>query len=127
MNQVIHEVFKIRHKETGLFSRGGTDSKNIWTKEGKSWSNIGHLKNHLNQYINVMNRSVFKDNPYENAEIVKVETNYDMCFKTDVMDMMNTLIDKKVKAEEEYQNKLKKWREERERKQLEELKLKYEG
>ncbi|WP_049739156.1 hypothetical protein [Brevibacillus reuszeri] len=126
MNQVIHEVYKIKHKETGLFSRGGTDPRNLWTKEGKSWSNIGHLKNHLNQYIGMNQRSLLKNNSYENAEIVKVEVNYDMCFKTDVMDMMSIMIDKKVKAEEEYQDKVKKWHEERERKQLEELKRKYE-
>lgn len=129
MNQVIHEVYKIRHKETGLFSRGGTDARNIWTKEGKSWSNIGHLKNHLNQYISYSNysgKTLTNNNPYEYAEIVKVEINYDMCFKTDVMDMVNIMIDKKVKAEEEYQKKVRQWQEERERKQLQELKLKYE-
>ena len=38
--------FKIRRKSDGLFSTGGTTPK--FTKNGKTWSSIGALKNHLN-------------------------------------------------------------------------------
>jgi len=37
--------FKLRHKETGLFSVGGI--RNQFTKKGKTWSQIGHVKCHL--------------------------------------------------------------------------------
>jgi hypothetical protein len=66
MNQLIHKVYKIRNKETGLFSKGGSYSKDIWTKEGKSWSNIWHLKNHLNQFLD-WNGNISKEYPYHNA------------------------------------------------------------
>lgn len=38
-------IFKVRSKATGLFSKGGHGPK--WSKEGKTWNNIGHLKNHF--------------------------------------------------------------------------------
>lgn len=39
------KVYKIRDKNTGLFSTGGVSPK--WTKTGKTWSCEGHLKSHL--------------------------------------------------------------------------------
>lgn len=48
-NELIQiKVFKIRDIETGLFSTGGTSPR--WTKRGKSWSQINHVKNHLRQF-----------------------------------------------------------------------------
>ncbi|MNH66463.1 hypothetical protein D3C73_184940 [compost metagenome] len=123
MQETIHKVFKIRNKETGLFSKGGTNTYNLWSKEGKSWSNIGHLKNHLNQFLNRW----CKENPYENAEIVEVEINYDTCMRVDVNELFNELKQNKERAEEAYRQRLQRWKEERERKQLEELKVKYES
>ncbi|KAF6630630.1 hypothetical protein H6F38_14480 [Paenibacillus sp. EKM208P] len=120
MNEVIHKVYKIRHKETGLFSKGGTHIYGIWTKEGKSWSNIGHLKNHLNQFVGY-------DNPYTDAEIVEVVINYDMCIKMDVSELFDEIKANKTKIEEKYRLQALKWKEEQERKQLEELKIKYES
>jgi hypothetical protein len=38
--------FKIKDKLTGLYRLG-----NNWSKTGKSWSNIGHLKSHLKIYF----------------------------------------------------------------------------
>jgi len=43
------KVYKIRDKNTGLFSTGGTQPD--WNKEGKTWMSIGHIKNHLHQFI----------------------------------------------------------------------------
>lgn len=40
--------FKIRDKKTGLFSRGGVGPS--WSVEGKTWSSIGAVKNHLLQF-----------------------------------------------------------------------------
>jgi len=42
-------IYKIRHIESGLYSTGGVSPK--WTKAGKTWNNIGHLKSHLRTYI----------------------------------------------------------------------------
>jgi hypothetical protein len=38
-------VYKIRNKDTGLFSTGGTYPR--WTKAGKVWKQKGHLTVHL--------------------------------------------------------------------------------
>ncbi|WP_336761328.1 hypothetical protein [Paenibacillus sp. USHLN196] len=95
----------------------------LWNKEGKSWSNIGHLKNHLNQFVNRRSNT----DPYTNAEIVEVEINYDACMKMDVSELFDEIKLNKAKLEEKYRLQAKKWAEERERKQLEQLKKKYES
>lgn len=43
-------VYKIRHKETGLYSRGGIYGMQ-WSKTGKTWSHIARVKSHLRQAI----------------------------------------------------------------------------
>ena len=39
------KVFRIRAKDTGLYSSGGQVP--TFDKKGKAWTNIGHVKNHL--------------------------------------------------------------------------------
>jgi hypothetical protein len=39
------KAYKIRDRETGLFSTGGMDPR--WSKTGKTWSTEGQLKSHL--------------------------------------------------------------------------------
>lgn len=39
------KVYKIRDKNTGLFSCGGDGPR--WSRVGKTWSSMGNLKNHL--------------------------------------------------------------------------------
>lgn len=46
MNQIF--VYKIRDSETRLFSSGGSEPN--FSKKGKVWSNIGHIKNHLKMF-----------------------------------------------------------------------------
>jgi hypothetical protein len=43
--------YKIRHTETGLYSTGGQNPR--WTKVGKTWTKIGHLKCHLNGFESI--------------------------------------------------------------------------
>lgn len=120
-----HKVYKIRDKETGLFSKGGSSHWNIWTKVGKSWSNIGHIKNHLHMFIDhdgVKNQGY----PYSNAEIIEVEINYDNCFHYDVGELFDVMAEDKAKQEEIYHKQQEKWLREYELKQLEDLKVKYE-
>ena len=50
-------IYKIRHKETGLFSTGGTTPR--WTKRGKIWTSNGSVRSHLRQFRE----------PYYNTEI----------------------------------------------------------
>ena len=42
------KFYKIRNKQTGLWSRGGMDPR--FDKLGKVWRTAGHVKQHLNQY-----------------------------------------------------------------------------
>ncbi len=42
------KVYKIMDKDTGLYSTGGIDPK--WTKQGKTWNGMNHVKNHLRQF-----------------------------------------------------------------------------
>jgi hypothetical protein len=61
--------YKIRDKETGLFSKGGVGadwSHHHWSKSGKVWRGLGPLRSHLNQYLN-------KDIPL-NWEVIEYET-----------------------------------------------------
>ncbi len=58
------KVFRIRD-ENGLYSTGGQSPN--FTHGGKTWSNIGHVKNHLRQF------SGRRLEVYANAEIVEVE------------------------------------------------------
>jgi hypothetical protein len=49
-------VYKIRHKETGLFHKGGMirgdfNRRSNWSPTGKKWSKLGHVKLHINQSL----------------------------------------------------------------------------
>lgn len=63
--------YKIKNKD-GLFSTGGKSPK--FKKKGKSWSSLGHLKNHLtlvNEYPNFHN--IYKDCVVVTYELTEVE------------------------------------------------------
>lgn len=81
------KLWKIRNKETGEFSKGGHNREPyIWTKGGKTWSNIGHIKNHLRVFMH--GDELRKDYPYHNAEIVEIEVDYNECGSVDVEDFI---------------------------------------
>ena len=55
------KVYKIRDRNTGLFSTGGVSPS--WTKLGKTWNSEGALKNHLTllqEYSNYEDSWTFK-------------------------------------------------------------------
>lgn len=55
-------TYKIRDLATGLFSTGGSTPR--WSKRGKVWTNLGHVKRHLQQ--------LWRDAAYpETAEVVE--------------------------------------------------------
>ena len=56
-------MYKIMNKE-GKFSSGGENP--TFTRNGKIWSNIGFVKNHINQ--------LYDANVYDNCQIVEIET-----------------------------------------------------
>lgn len=60
------KVYRIRDKD-GRYSSGGQDPD--FTKAGKTWANIGHVKNHIRQFMGRYRISEI----YDNAEIVEIE------------------------------------------------------
>ena len=69
------QVFKIRSRETGIFSRGG--SRPGFDEKGKSWSRINHARSaitnarrHLRRFMGTDRGWVDIPDPYENCEIV---------------------------------------------------------
>lgn len=62
------KVYKVRDKDTGLYSSGGSKPK--WSKKGKTWGNKGAVTNHLNMFCNSWSEDV-KDLP-EEWEIVEM-------------------------------------------------------
>lgn len=117
-------IYKIRHKDTGLFSRGGTSLNSLWNEKGKAWTNIGHLKNHFIQ-LSRYNRD--KDNPYKNAEIIEISIDYDSCPKMDAAIVFEEIEKQRKLENDRIKEMMKRYREKQERQQLEELKRKYES
>lgn len=76
-------LYRIRRKEDGLFSTGGGNV--YFTKQGKLWTNIGHIKSHLRAGMkNGKPMSVYKD-----CEIVEYElTELQVVDTTDVVQLM---------------------------------------
>lgn len=70
-------IFKIRNKETGLFSTGSRNGRVSWTKNGKAWSSIGHVKSSIAQFTG----NKYRNYPYDNAELVT--------YKTEIMDSLD--------------------------------------
>ena len=42
------KVYKLRNKDTGLFSTGGLSP--VFNKKGKVWKQLNHIKSHLTQF-----------------------------------------------------------------------------
>lgn len=61
-------LYKIRHKVTGLFSKGGETPS--WSKKGKTWSSLGHLKRHISGVVD-SRYHYMKD--MVNWEIIEIE------------------------------------------------------
>ena len=75
------KVYKIRDKN-GLYSTGGQSPN--FTQGGKTWNNIGHVKNHLRQF----GRSL---DIYAEAEIVCVEYTEADIATYDILDFMDDI------------------------------------
>jgi hypothetical protein len=90
-----YKFYKIRNKETGLFSKGGIHKENIWNKNGKSWSTLRLVKSHIKQFFNYAweddTYQKTRNYPYDNAEIVEVIIDYCTSIKTDIDELINEM------------------------------------
>ena len=66
------KVYKIRDRNTGLYSTGGV--RPAWTAKGKTWSTLAPVKAHLSQFAEYYpwpnNKKLFRLNVPESWEIV---------------------------------------------------------
>ena len=84
------KVYRIRDKD-GRYSSGGMDPD--FTKGGKTWANIGHLKNHLRQFMDRYSYRPSRAEVYIDAEIVEIEVKEEELKTTSVIDMMSDMVD----------------------------------
>lgn len=90
------KVYKIRD-ENGLYSNGGMSPE--FTREGKTWNNIGHLKNHLRQFFDRTNfrGTARRAELYKNASIVEIEVSESMVGETSAMSLIVEMLEGDVK------------------------------
>lgn len=67
MEVITKTAYMIRRNSDGLFSTGGMDPR--FSKNGKAWSNFGHLRNHLHQFHGYRGEFL-KGFPYVDCSIV---------------------------------------------------------
>lgn len=84
------KVYRIRD-ENGLYSTGGTNPD--FTKGGKTWNNIGHLKNHLRQFFDAGGWKRVQPELYANAEIVEIEIIESEAKKIPVLDTVVEMLE----------------------------------
>lgn len=117
-------VYMIKRTSDGLFSSGGCSPH--FSQKGKCWTHIGHLKNHLNLFIGYKGNPEFY--PYRDCEVVTyrkvVIENVEVSAKVD--DLFLEIVERVQKDYLEYQERSMKEKEFEERRQLEDLKRKYE-
>ena len=97
-------LYKIRNKDTGLFSTGGIDPR--WTKLGKTWNSIGTFKSHLtlvgdryNSTYNDRYKGLSIDTDiYKHCEVVEVE--FKECNVSDIKDFIEENTKNKIKKSE---------------------------
>lgn len=116
------KLYKIRDPATGLYSMGGVDPR--WTKKGKVWTNIGHLKNHLRQ-VGSWGNTPSRRKVYVGCEVVVIEVVEDELERFPVMDLIDEqdASDEAKKKAREAERKQR--REESERQQARNLIAKY--
>ncbi len=64
-------VYKIRHKSSGLFSKGGKMAPASWSAKGKNWNEIHHVHGHIR------NNMRYYEGIGDEAEVIKLITRVD--------------------------------------------------
>jgi hypothetical protein len=69
-----------------------------FTKSGKAWNNIGHLKNHLRQHFDRRAYRGLRAELYDNAEIIAIEIVETEVEKIPVPEMITEMLEKDLEA-----------------------------
>lgn len=112
-------IYRLKSNKTGLFSKGGSTPS--FSKTGKIWKNIGHLKNHINQ-LGRHGRQIYQDKDVVLITSEVVETEIDV---TSFDDLLADSVKRKEQKEADRRSRLNMQREAQERKQYEQLKKKF--
>lgn len=67
--QEITKLYKIRNRETGLYSSGGQWPS--WSRAGKTWTNLGPLRSHLAQHLG--DKNYHKGTDMSQWQVVEIE------------------------------------------------------
>jgi hypothetical protein len=89
------KVFKIRHKQTGLFSTGRL--RPTWAKQGKIWQRINYVHSHINRLTNAYTAA----DVYKDAEIVEAEITELLTPVEDVKDVLIKAYDRVIAHNED--------------------------
>lgn len=88
------KLFKIRNRQTGLFSTGGSSPR--WEENGKLWKKKGFVTNHLANAIGYDRAKGF----YGNAEVVEYDYDPVEIATYPIMEVINEKIDLRKKEAE---------------------------
>ena len=101
------KIYKIRHMQTGLYSAGGSYSPR-WTKRGKTWNTLGHLKSHIRGIVERRHTLTIRDMCFwEVVEIEVSETSKVMCKGDDMLREAVSKIEAKEQERQEYFDNIK--------------------
>lgn len=107
------QVFRIKHVESGLFSKGG--SYPSFGAKGKLWVSRGALSNHLN-LVNAGGR-----NPYKGCQLITYELTEVEVGCESMEDAMNASRERKLAREQAFQERMAAYDRERKMRQLAQL------
>lgn len=101
-------IYRIKHAVTGLYSLGGNSPR--WSKKGKIWKNIGHVKTHLRNAIPWHDPHHLRLADMENWILITYEIKEDPVGQVNILSYVRDL----VAEEHEKEMRLKRERQERE-------------
>ena len=105
------KIYKIRHMQTGLYSAGGSYSPR-WTKRGKTWNTLGHLKSHIRGIAETRQAITIRDMCLWEVIEIEVTENANRLCTGDIM--LKEAVDKietKERERQEYHDNIKRLRE----------------
>lgn len=115
-------LFRIRSRKTGLFSKGGSPGETRgWGKTGKLWKRAGDLNSHFTQ-LDSTGRNAYRK---LDCEVQVIEVTETVQSVESVEEYLAAVEVRKQKKVREYQERMRHFEEEREKRQLLFLKEKY--
>lgn len=103
-------IYKIQNKKTGEFATASS-----WSKSGKFWNHISHVKRHINEHFGI-------ENKYDQAELVVYEIVE--VSRTPMNDLISEMVEDKKEKQKARESWAKKRMKENLKRQIEEANIK---